>query len=92
MSNITIILANDDWTLDVAFDDGSEGRFDVKPLLDCEAFEPLRNLNAFKSIRNCGDFIEWRNEMNLSADTLFLDGNPLITSCSDIHNYLEAEV
>ncbi len=77
MRNITTILANDDWTLDVAFDDGSERRFDVKPLLDCEAFEPLRNLYAFKSIRNCGYFIEWSDEIDLSADTLFLDGKSL---------------
>lgn len=74
MRNISGIHANDDWTIDVAFDDGAERRFDVKPLLDCEAFEPLRNLNAFKAIRNRGYFVEWNNEVDLSADTLFLDG------------------
>jgi len=74
MRNISAIHANDDWTIDVAFDDGAERRFDVKPLLDCEAFEPLRNLNAFKAIRNRGYFVEWNNEVDLSADTLFLDG------------------
>ncbi|MBI2355035.1 MAG: DUF2442 domain-containing protein [Deltaproteobacteria bacterium] len=74
MRNINSILANDDWTLDVAFDDGVERRFDVKPLLDCEAFEPLRNINMFKRIRNCGYFVEWINEVDLSADTLYLDG------------------
>lgn len=74
MRNISAIHANDDWTIDVAFDDGAERRFDVKPLLDCEAFEPLRNLNAFKAIRNRGYFVEWNNEVDLSADTLYLDG------------------
>ena len=74
MRNINTIRANDDWTLDVAFDDGALRRFDAKPLLDCEAFEHLRNLNAFKSIRNCGYFVEWINEVDLSADTLYLDG------------------
>jgi hypothetical protein len=74
MRNIKTILANDNWTLDVAFDDGIERRFDLKPLLDCEAFEPLRNLNVFKTIRNCGYFVEWINEIDLSADTLYLDG------------------
>jgi hypothetical protein len=77
MRNIITVSANNDWTIDVAFDDGVERRFDVKPLLDCEAFEPLRNLNAFKSIRNCGYFVEWVNEVDLSADTLYLDGFPL---------------
>ena len=74
MRNISAIHANDDWTIDVAFDDGVERRFDVKPLLDCEAFEPLRNLSNFKTIRNRGYFVEWSNEVDLSADTLFLDG------------------
>ena len=44
MRTIAEIHANDDWTLDVAFNDGAESRFDVKPLLDCEAFMPLRNI------------------------------------------------
>jgi len=74
MRSINTIHANDDWTIDVAFDDGAERRFDVKPLLDCEAFEPLRSLNTFKTIRNCGYFVEWINEIDLSADTLYLDG------------------
>ena len=74
MRSINTVFANDDWTLDVSFDDGAECRFDVKPLLGCEAFEPLRNLNAFKTIRNCGYFVEWINEVDLSADTLYLDG------------------
>ena len=30
MRNINTILANDDWTLDIAFDDGAARRFDVK--------------------------------------------------------------
>jgi hypothetical protein len=77
MRTIRTILANDDWTLDVAFDDGLKRRFDVKPLLDCEAFKPLQNLNAFQTIRNCGYFVEWMNEIDLSADTLYLDGIPL---------------
>ncbi len=74
MRTITGIHANDDWTLDVAFNDGAERRFDVKPLLDCEAFAPLRNIGMFKTIRNGGYFAEWDNEADLSADTLYLEG------------------
>ena len=74
MRNINTVRANDDWTIDVTFDDGIERRFDIKPLLDCEAFEPLRDLFAFKTIRNRGYFVEWINEIDLSADTLYLDG------------------
>ena len=71
---ITSIRANDDWTLDVAFTDGAERRFDARPLLDCEAFMDLRNIGMFKRIRNCGYFVEWDNEADLSAETLYLQG------------------
>ena len=74
MRTIITIHANDDWTLDVAFNDGAERRFDVKPLLTCEAFKSLHNLKAFKAIRNGGYFVEWESEADLSADTLYLEG------------------
>lgn len=77
MRTITTISANDDWTLDVAFDDGAWRRFDVKPLLSCEAFEPLRNIKAFKALSNGGYFVEWENEADLSADTLYLEGTSI---------------
>ena len=75
MRIITAIRANDDWTLDVSFADGAERRFDVKPLLECEAFKELRDISMFKTIRNGGYFVEWDNEADLSADTLYLEGS-----------------
>ena len=77
MRTIATIRANDDWTLDVAFNDGAERRFDVKPLLDCEAFAPLSNIGLFKRIHNGGYFVEWDNEADLSADTLYLEGTSI---------------
>ena len=77
MRTITAIHANDDWTLDVAFNDGAERRFDVEPLLDREAFSALRNIGIFKRIRNGGYFVEWDNEADLSADTLYLEGTSI---------------
>ena len=77
MRIITEVHANDDLTLDVAFGDGVKRRFDIKPLLGCEAFSPLQNIGLFKTIRNCGYFVEWDNEADLSADTLYLEGKPV---------------
>ena len=77
MRTITHIHANDDWTLDVAFDDGAERRFDVKSLLNCEAFAPLHNIGLFKTIRNGGYFVECDNEADLSADTLYIEGTSI---------------
>ncbi len=77
MRKITAICANDDWTLDISFDDGANRRFDVKPLLEYEAFASLSQLSAFKAIHNGGYFIEWVSDADLSADTLYLDGVPI---------------
>lgn len=74
MRIISSVRANDDWTLDVIFADGAERRFDVKSLLNCEAFAELRTIGMFRTVRNGGYFVEWENEADLSADTLYLEG------------------
>ncbi|MDD2735973.1 MAG: DUF2442 domain-containing protein [Desulfuromonadaceae bacterium] len=74
MRVITSIDTGNDWTLDITFDDGARRLFDMKPLLECEAFAALKNIEVFRSIRNGGYFVEWTNEADLSADTLYLEG------------------
>ena len=58
MRTITTILAKDDWTLYISFNDGAERRFDFKPLLDCEAFKSLNTLEKFKTFRNGGSCLD----------------------------------
>ena len=43
--------ANDDFSLDLKFSDGSEKRFDVKPYLNFEVFQSLRDIGYFKQIK-----------------------------------------
>jgi len=78
MRRINAVKANDDWTLEVAFNDGAERCYDVKPLLECEAFAGLRNIEIFRRIHNGGYFVEWDNEADLSADTLYLEGKSVL--------------
>lgn len=78
MRKINTVKANDDWTLEVAFNDGAERRYDVKPLLECEAFAGLRNIEIFRRIHNGGYFVEWDNDADLSADTLYLEGKSVL--------------
>jgi hypothetical protein len=77
MRIISAISANNDWSLDVSFNDGARRRFDVKPLLDTEAFIELKNIGLFKRVHNGGYFVEWDNEADLSADTLYLEGKSI---------------
>jgi hypothetical protein len=74
MRTITRCEARDDWTLHLVFEDGQRRVYDVKPLLDCEAFAELKDLSLFLSIHNRGYFVEWPNGADLSADTLCLEG------------------
>jgi len=77
MKTISTLQANDDWTLDIDFTDGSKRRYDVKNLFECEAFAGLRDIALFKSVRNAGYYIEWANDADLSADTLYLEGSAI---------------
>jgi hypothetical protein len=74
MLTITHIEASRDWILDVTFADGSRRIFDVKPLLESEAFEELKDIGLFLQVRNGGYFVEWPTGADLSADTLSLEG------------------
>ena len=74
MKFITSVNTGNDWTLDITFADGARRLFDVKPLLECEAFEALKNIEMFRTVSNGGYFVEWANEADLSADTLYLEG------------------
>ena len=74
MLSITQIVANEDWTLDLTFADGSRRIYDLKPLLENEAFEDLKDIALFLQVRNGGYFVEWPTGADLSADTLCLEG------------------
>jgi hypothetical protein len=74
MLTITHVEASRDWTLDVTFVDGSRRIYDVKPLLESEAFVELKDISLFLQVRNGGYFVEWPTGADLSADTLALQG------------------
>jgi hypothetical protein len=59
-----------DRVLSIVADDGRNGRFDVTPYLEYEAFEELRDPDEFMKVINGGYFIEWECGADLSADTI----------------------
>jgi hypothetical protein len=74
MRQIIELKATDNFTLNVTFSGGEEKIYDVKPILDCEAFNALKDIAQFRKVHNKGYFIEWECEADLSADTLYIDG------------------
>ena len=77
MNKITVVTANDDFSLDLQFNDGSVKRFDVKPYLDYEVFRELKDLNYFKQVDLAFGTVQWPNEQDISPETLYLEGLPI---------------
>jgi hypothetical protein len=65
---ITNVYPNDDFTLSVAFEDGSEGILDMKPYLDFGSFAQLRQRDQFNRVRVGFDTIEWECGLDLDPE------------------------
>jgi len=77
MNKITAVTTNDDFSLDLQFNDGIVKRFDVKPYLDYEVFRELRDLNYFKQVNLAFGTVQWPNEQDISPETLYIEGLPI---------------
>jgi hypothetical protein len=73
MKKVIAAKANDDFTLDLKFDDGSNRRFDTKPYLDKGIFNELRNLDYFKNFTIAFGTVQWQNEQGFAPETLYLE-------------------
>jgi hypothetical protein len=77
MIRVVEVKANDDFTLDLKFSDGSVKRFDAKPYLKYGVFTELNDLTYFKKVRLAFGTIQWPNEQDIAPDTLFLESTLL---------------
>lgn len=77
MKKVVSAKANDDFTLDIQFNDGSFKRFDAKPYLDYPVFRELKDLNRFKNIKIVFGTVQWKNQQDISPDTLYLEGKEI---------------
>jgi hypothetical protein len=80
MIKVTAVKANDDYTLDLIFNDGSVKRFDVKPYLKYEVFKELQQLSYFKQVKLAFGTVQWPNEQDIAPDTLFVESKPAFDS------------
>ena len=74
MIKVVKAVANEDFSLNLKFSDGSVKRFDAKPYLDYEVFKPLKNADYFKRIKIAFGTVQWADEQDISPDTLYLEG------------------
>jgi hypothetical protein len=73
MRKVVVVKANDDFSLDLRFDDGSVKRFDVKPYLEIGVFQELKNKDYFKRVKVAYGTVQWPNEQDISPETLYLE-------------------
>ena len=71
------VIAYDDYTLGVVFENNEQRKFDIKPYLNKGIFKALNNITYFKQVRVCGDSIRWPDGQDFSPDTLYLKGKSI---------------
>ena len=74
MNRVVAARPNEDFSLDLKFDDGSMKRFDVTPYLNLGVFRELRDADYFKQVTIAFGTVQWPNEQDISPDTLYLEG------------------
>jgi Protein of unknown function (DUF2442) len=77
MKKVTAVSANNDFSLDLRFDDGSVKRFDAKPYLDYEVFQELKDLCYFKQVAIAFGTVQWPHEQDISPETLYIESLPV---------------
>lgn len=65
-----------DFTLEVEFETGERRLFDMKPYLSRGVFVRLQDRSVFRSARVVSGSVEWPGGIDLSYDTLYLEGQP----------------
>ena len=77
MMKVLAVKANQDFSLDLKFNDGSLRRFNVRPYLDLGVFTELKDLNYFKKVTIAFGTVQWPHEQDISPDTLYLESVPI---------------
>ena len=72
----------DNYCLMVWFKNGEQKIFDVKPYLNKGIFSQLKDPSLFASVRVISGSIEWSNGLDLSYDTLYLEGLALTSKAT----------
>jgi hypothetical protein len=65
------VFAGEDFVLFIDFDNGEQGKLDMKPFLDCGVFQRLKDRNAFKRVRVAFDTIEWDSGVDLDPEFVY---------------------
>ena len=72
------VCPNQDYTINIVFDNGEEKVFDVTPYLDRGIFRELKDKTLFQTVKPSLGSVQWKNGQDFCPDTLYLEGKHLI--------------
>ena len=77
MKKVVAVKANEDFSLELKFNDDSVRRFDATPYLEFGVFRELKDIGYFKQVRIAYGTVQWPHEQDISPDTLFIESRPI---------------
>jgi len=77
MKKVVTVKANEDFSLDLKFNDNTVRRFDARPYLDFGVFNELKDIGYFKQVRIAYGTVQWPHEQDFSPDTLYIESRPI---------------
>jgi Protein of unknown function (DUF2442) len=83
MIKVVEVRANDDFSLNLRFADGTAKRFNAKPYLEYEVFRELKDLAYFKQVGIAFGTVQWPHEQDISPETLYLESVEITAASSD---------
>ncbi len=74
---VRTVVAQDDYTLYLTFENDEERILDMTSYLDKDVFRELQEKSYFRRVKVSSGSVEWPNEQDLSYNTLYLESIPL---------------
>ena len=77
MKKVIAVKANEDFFLELKFNDNSIRKFDARPYLDVGVFTELKDIGYFKQVKIAFGTVQWPHEQDISPDTLYIESMPI---------------
>ena len=65
------VIAKEDYTLEIEFDNGEKKEFDVKPYIKGEWYGKLKDISYFKAVETDGFTVVWPDGQDICPDELY---------------------
>ena len=71
------VSATENYSLNVAFNNGEIRRFDVSPYLAYPAFEALKSRSLFAQARVAHNTVVWNEDVDIAPESLYLESTEI---------------